>query len=106
VVLGTGRRGFGQIPARAGSGNGRRRAWGGAGVARGRIRPKSGRWGSQRSCVEVAAAASRGAPGPDEVEAEDNGWGGSVACVGARGSDRRFNLAGDRLELRAHRGCP
>jgi hypothetical protein len=70
------------------------------------IRPKSGRWGSQRSCVAVAAAASRGAPGPDEVEAEDNGWGGSVACVGARGSDRRFNLAGDRLELRAHRGCP
>jgi hypothetical protein len=73
VVLGTGRRGSGQIPARAGGGNCRRRAWGGAGVARGQIRLKSGWWGSQRSHVAVAAAASRGAPGSGEVEAGDNG---------------------------------
>jgi hypothetical protein len=65
-----------------------------------------GWWGSRWSRAAVAAAANRGTPGSGEVEAGDNGWGASVACVGARGGKGRFNLAGGRLELGARRGCP
>jgi hypothetical protein len=60
-----------------------------------------GRWESRRSRAAAAATASRGALGSGEVEAGDNGWGGSVACVGARGGEGQFNLAGGRLELGA-----
>jgi hypothetical protein len=65
-----------------------------------------GRWGSRRSRAAAAAAASCGAPSSGEVEAGDNGWGGSVVSVGARGGEGWFNLACGRLELGARRGCP
>jgi hypothetical protein len=103
VVLGTGRRGSGQIPTKAGGGDGRGAVLGllGAGFDR-----SPGRWGSRRSRAAAAAAASCGAPSSGEVEAGDNGWGGSVVSVGARGGEGWFNLACGRLELGAHRGCP
>jgi hypothetical protein len=56
--------------------------------------------------VAAAAAASRGAPSSGEVEAGDNGWGGSVVSVGARGGEGRFNLARGRPEIGARRGWP
>jgi hypothetical protein len=103
VVLGAGRRGSGQIPTRAGGGDGHGAVLGLLGTGFDR---SPGRWGSWLSRAAETVAASRGTPGSSEVEAGDNGWSGSIASIGARGGEGWFNLACSRLELEARRGCP
>jgi hypothetical protein len=82
--LGRGRRGSGQNLARAGGGVGLGRARGDLGVARDRFGSTSG---VEMAGGEACGGGSRGTPVSGKVEAGDNGWGGSTACVGARGGE-------------------
>jgi hypothetical protein len=94
---------FRRGPAAGLAGDVRRVVLGGLGTGLGRS------WGWRSPAAGRAAAPSGGShcgPNSGEVGAEEKGWSGLVASVGAREDGGRFALARGRPRTGARRGWP